>query len=328
MKTWISSRYSLAQLKNLRGLENKKAFTKATSGNTKNSQSSPCIVCGDEVHAGKLFACKAFKRLNLSSKKAQLKKAGACFKCLRCHGEDDSCSLKYLCSKDDCRRGESPNHNYLLCPNPTTKRRDKEVGEQSDPKVERRKIGLTEKQKELLAELSPELKAEFKEAFSNKISTTVCARTGSEPKEYPVIMMLLEVTSNSGQLVGTLIDLASDTNYISSEAAERLKLRGENIKMIVQGVGGMEKTVVTRRYTLRLRIKTPKGTVTEHKLLCYGLENIAKVNHTVTPQQLQRFFPDVEAEELVRPEKIDLLISHREGRLVPQPTRVIGDLVL
>lgn len=118
-------------------IREKKAFTKATSGNTKNSQSNPCIVCGDEVHAGKLFACKVFKRLNLSSKKAQLKKAGACFKCLRCHGEDDSCSLKYLCSKDDCRRGESPNHNYLLCPNPPTKRRDREVGEQSDPKVER-----------------------------------------------------------------------------------------------------------------------------------------------------------------------------------------------
>lgn len=230
--------------------------------------------------------------------------------------------------KDDCRRGDSPNHNYLLCPNPPTKGRDGEVGEQSDPKVERRKIGLTEKQKELLAKLSPERKAEFKEAFSNKVSTAVCARTSNEPKEYPVIMMLLEVTSNSGQLVGTLIDLASDTNYISSEAAERLKLRGKNIKMIVQGVGGMEKTVVTRRYTLRLRITTPKGTVTEHKLLCYGLENITNVNHTVTPQQLQRFFPDAEAEELVRPEKIDLLISHREGRLVPQPTRVVGDLVL
>lgn len=90
----------------------------------------------------------------------------------------------------------------------------------------------------------------------------------------------------------------------------------------------MERTVATRRYTLRLRIKPPKGTVTEHKILCYGLENIAKVNQAVTPQQLQKLFTDVAAKDLVRPEKIDLLIGHREGRLVPQPTKVKGDLLL
>ncbi|XP_069387954.1 uncharacterized protein [Paralichthys olivaceus] len=139
---------------------------------------------------------------------------------------------------------------------------------------------------------------------------TVCASNSNK---------LLEVTTNSGQLVGTLIDLASDTNYISTEAAERLKLNGENIKMIVQGVGGMEKTVATKRYTSRLRIKTPKGTVTEHKL--YGLDNIAKVHQAVTPEQLQKFFPDIATKDLIHPKKIDLLISHREGRLVPQPTK-------
>jgi len=306
-------------------MKEKKAFTRATSGN---SPSNSCIVCGDDVHAGRLFACKVFKRLNLSSKKTHLKKVGACFKCLRHHGEDGSCTLKYLCSKDDCQRGGTSDHNYLLCPKSPIKKRDKSSGEQSDPKVQRRGLGLTDKQEELLAKLSPELKAEFKEAFSNKVSTTVCASSSNKPKEYPVIMMLLEVTTNSGQLIGTLIDLASDTNYISTEAAERLKLNGEDIKMIVQGVGGMEKTVITKRYTLRLRIKTPKGTVTEHKLLCYGLDNIAKVNQAVIPEQLQKFFPDVATEDLIRPEKIDLLISHREGRLVPQPTKVEGDLVL
>lgn len=88
----------------------------------------------------------------------------------------------------------------------------------------------------------------------------------------------------------------------------------------------MKKTVTTKRYTLRLRIKNPEGTVTEHKLLCYGLESIAKVNQAVTPEQL--VFPDVATNDLIRPEKIDLLISHREGRLVPQPTKVEGDLVL
>lgn len=44
-------------------------------------------------------------------------------------------------------------------------------------------------------------------------------------------MMLLEVTTNSGQLIGTLIDLVSDTNYITNNAAQCLGLRGENYQI-------------------------------------------------------------------------------------------------
>lgn len=43
-------------------------------------------------------------------------------------------------------------------------------------------------------------------------------------RELPVILMLLEGTSNTGQKVGALIDLASDTNYITHRAARRLNL--------------------------------------------------------------------------------------------------------
>lgn len=106
-------------------------------------------------------------------------------------------------------------------------------------------------------------------------------------------MMLLIATTNSGHMIGTLIDLASDTNYITNEAAERLGLCGEGIKLIVQGIGGMSKTVVTKRYTLQLKVKTPKGKMAEHNILCYGLESITEVNQSVSPKQLQKFFPDV-----------------------------------
>lgn len=305
----------------------RRAFTKATSGNAQKG-SQPCITCGDNEHGGRLFACKVFKKLNLTGKKAHLRRAGACFKCLHIHGDDGGCTNRYLCSKVDCQKEGFSDHNYLLCPKPQIKKKDEKSREQNDARLGKRGLGLTNKQEELLTKLSPELRAEFKEAFSNKITTKMCASTGCEPKECPVIMMLLDVTTNSGQLVGTLIDLASDTNYISNNAAERLKLNGENIKLIVQGVGGMEKTITTKKYTLRLRVKTPKGTIAEHKLLCYGLEDVAKVNQVVTPQQLKKFFPNVQLKDLVRPKEIDLLISHREGRLVPQPVRVVGDLVL
>ncbi|KAJ8369559.1 hypothetical protein SKAU_G00095870 [Synaphobranchus kaupii] len=58
-------------------------------------------------------------------------------------------------------------------------------------------------------------------------------------RELPVIMMLLEVTANAGQKIGTLVDLASDTNYITHEAADKLKLRSKKITLVVHGIGRM-----------------------------------------------------------------------------------------
>lgn len=75
----------------------------------------------------------------------------------------------------------------------------------------------------------------------------------------------------------TLIDLASDTNYITHRAARRLKLRSEKITL-VHGVGGMAMKVKTKRYSLKVRVKTPRGTERVHELICYGLDEIAKVH--------------------------------------------------
>ena len=51
------------------------------------------------------------------------------------------------------------------------------------------------------------------------------------------------------------------------------------------------------------------------------------MHKVVMLEKLQKFFPEVKLEELRRPEKIDLLISHREG-LAPQRVKVVGVLVL
>ena len=79
---------------------------------------------------------------------------------------------------------------------------------------------------------------------------------------------------------------------------------------------------------ISVRVKTPKGAEKAHELICYSLDEIAKVHKVVKPEMLQEFFSEVKLEELRRPEKIDLLISHREGRLAPQRVKVVGDLVL
>ncbi|XP_031731827.1 uncharacterized protein LOC116399095 isoform X1 [Anarrhichthys ocellatus] len=141
-------------------------------------------------------------------------------------------------------------------------------------------------------------------------------------------MMLLEVTANAGQKIGTSIDLASDTNYITHEAASRLNLRSEEMTLVVHGVGGMKVRVETRRYLLKVRVKIPQGTLKPHQLVCYGLDSIANIHKNVTPEQLHKFFPDLPLDELVRPKAINLLISHREGQLAPQRTKAVGNLVL
>lgn len=86
--------------------------------------------------------------------------------------------------------------------------------------------------------------------------------------------------------------------------------------------------VATMKYLLRVRVKTPRGTEQAHGLVCYGLNEIAKVHRVIKPEQLRKFFPETELGDLKRPDSIELLISHREGRLAPQRVKIVGDLVL
>ena len=140
--------------------------------------------------------------------------------------------------------------------------------------------------------------------------------------------MLLDVTANDGRKVGTLIDMASDTNYITHKAASELNLRSEGVSLVVYGVGGMKVSFATKRYLLRIRVSTPRGTLKSHQLICYGLDKIAEVHRHVPAVKLQKIFPDVSLQDLARPREIQLLISHKEGQLVPQKVCSVGDLVL
>lgn len=73
-------------------------------------------------------------------------------------------------------------------------------------------------------------KPNFRRGFTNMAAKSHCTEKSlpgvmdSSTHELPVILMLLEVTTNAGQKIGTLIDLASDTNYITHRRlARRLK---------------------------------------------------------------------------------------------------------
>lgn len=140
--------------------------------------------------------------------------------------------------------------------------------------------------------------------------------------------MILDVTANDGQRIGTLIDLASDTNYITHKAASKLNLKSEDVTLVVHGVGGMQVSVETKRYLLKIRVDTPRGTLKSHQLICYGLDKIAEVHKHVPATKLQRIFPDVSLKDLTRLREVQLLNSHKEGQLVPQTVCSVRDLVL
>ncbi|KAM4521343.1 uncharacterized protein PAE49_002487, partial [Odontesthes bonariensis] len=307
--------------------ERKFASTRAT----RKDVDEVCGICGGDGHANKIYFCKKFKGLKLQEKKTALKKLGACKKCLGYHDADGYCRDNFLCRNPDCKRTSgAPDHHYFLCP--TAEARRGEGGKGARGREGKGKF--TEEQEAFLSQLAPELADQCRKAFTNRASVTLKAASQSELlketglTELPVIMMLMMVTANAGQKIGTLIDLASDTNYITHKAAERLGLRSENITLVVHGVGGMTMKVKTKRYLLKVRMKTPKGTEQAHQLVCYGMEQIAKVHQAIEPEKLKTFFPDVQLEELQRPKEVELLISHREGRLAPQRLKVIGDLVL
>lgn len=301
-------------------LESKHASNKVHNGR--------CVVCGDERHCNKFFFCKRFKELRPGEKLNGVEKLGACKRCPVCHAENDECTDTYLCT--NCKRGSSSDHHFFLFLKGDFKRKESEkVGKPST-----RRQTFTEEQEKLISELTPDMAERFRKAFTNTVAKLHCTGKNlpeamdSNTCELQVILMLLEVSTNTGQKIGTLIDLASDTNYITHGAARRLNLRSEKIMLVVHGVGGMAMKVKTKRYLLKVRVKTPIGTVRAHELICYGLDEIAKVHRVIEPQQLKKFFPDTNLEDLHRPEHIELLISNREGRLAPQRVKVVGDLVL
>ncbi|CAM4570039.1 unnamed protein product [Leuciscus chuanchicus] len=151
----------------------------------------------------------------------------------------------------DCRRGSSSDHHFFLCLKGGFKGKESvKVGKPST-----RRQTFTEEQEKLISELTPDMAEKFRKAFTNMTAKSHCTGRSlpgvmdSSIRELPVILMLLEVTTNAGQKIGTLIDLASDTNYITHIAARRLQ--SEKITLVVHAVGGMAMKVKTKRYLLK-----------------------------------------------------------------------------
>lgn len=100
----------------------------------------------------KLFRCKTLRKANLSEKKSQVKKVKACTKCLDVHRVESDCTPKFLCRKEECKKGDTPaDHHYFLCPEASTK---KDAAKRENKAEEKRGTqGPTEEQEAVFAEL-------------------------------------------------------------------------------------------------------------------------------------------------------------------------------
>lgn len=180
-----------------------------------------CVVCGDVKHRRKLYFCRKFKAQDLTDKKAAVKRLGACMRCLEVHEDQSPCKPGFLCRNQDCRDEHAPQHHFCLCPKSVLKKPD------GRPDREKGKQKYTQVQEDFISNLPSDLARRCREVFSNVASRAFSASNDDRSllekdgvPEFPVIMMLLFVTANAGQKVGTLIDLASDTNYITHKAAK------------------------------------------------------------------------------------------------------------
>ncbi len=228
------------------------ARTKSTKSN---SDQAGCVVCGDTKHRKKLYFCKQFRASKLEEKAAAIRMLGACKKCLEVYGEHSFCKPNYLCKNQDCEDESVPKHHYYLCPNAKREGSASQKRSRSCSKGDKGRKDYTQDQEEFLSRLPPDLAHQCRNVFSNT-AARVFNVTKEKPSllaqggllELPVIMMLLN-TANVGQKVGTLIDLASDTNYITHSAANRLNLNGERITLVIHGVGGIKVRIKTIQVT-------------------------------------------------------------------------------
>ena len=71
--------------------------------------------------------------------------------------------------------------------------------------------------------------------------------------------------------MGTLLDNCSTDNYITNSMARKIRLQGEKVQLMVEGIGGEMQEIDSTIY--RVPIKDKHGQT--HFLDCYGMDMIA-----------------------------------------------------
>ena len=107
---------------------------------------------------------------------------------------------------------------------------------------------------------------------SNVAKTSSNTATGSQSK-LPVMLQAQFVTGVHNTKIGTLMDLCSTDDYVTHRYAKKRNFHGEDVELLVEGLGGKETFYKTKIYQVPVfdkngvRIDIP----------CFGMDEISSV---------------------------------------------------
>lgn len=144
------------------------------------------------------------------------------------------------------------------------------------------------------------------------------------------VLLPLYVVRGSGNIkYGAMVDGCSTDNYIKNKVARRHNLRiVDEVQLEIEGMGEVKTSLKNVKvYEVSILDKHDQ----EHKLLCYGVDNIASLSGRLNGKRYDNLCAKFNygAGDIPRPSSIDLLISMRESHLHPESKiRTVGKLTL
>ena len=91
-----------------------------------------------------------------------------------------------------------------------------------------------------------------------KLHHTTSLTCSTENDMLPVLLQASYITSSNGPKLGALWDLCSTDSYITFKKAKELRLKGKEVVLTIEGVGGSETTHETKLYDVPVYFKKKK----------------------------------------------------------------------
>ena len=122
------------------------------------------------------------------------------------------------------------------------------------------------------------------------------------------------------------MDLCSTDDYVTHRYAKKRNFHGEDVELLVEGLGGKETFYKTKIYQVPVfdkngvRIDIP----------CFGMDEISSVAAPPESASYSRLCKKfgIQPCEVKRPDKIDLLLSMRQNFLHPESIQTDGRMKL
>ena len=170
--------------------------------------------------------------------------------------------------------------------------------------------------------LCPKFKT-FKKSSSNVAKKAML--NNKEGDQSPTLLFTSYVKSSKGR-IGSLIDNGSTDNYVLNEAVKKMKLKGNPVELLTEGFGGNVTKISTAEY--QVPIEDKEGKI--YYLPCYGTDVITSDNNLPDEESYKEMCREfgINPNQVVRPKKIELLISMREQHLHPKVKRSIEGMSL